>query len=437
MKHTLIYLFAVLTLLSAIGCSRQEESLFEQSATERLQAQQDSVRSNLLSATNGWELLYFPHPDAAGYAFLMRFQGDGSVTIAAKNAISSNSVYTEETSCWSTDGTQGCTLTFNTYNSLFSIFSDPLDDGLGYYGDFEFIVLNTSDKQRLNLKGKKHGAYLSLNRLPDDQGWEDYFAKIDNYYTEVFNDNDGIDMFFWDGKSQMQMVYENGMYKYTVNDEEQERGFVVSPTGVHFYSGFLMADSVTRVKDFVLAEDKQTLKSESGEAFIGTHYTAADFFAYKFTKYSKWIYTDEGSDSKTQTSLQSIRELAQANGAELYQIAYERIASLDSRGRRTYSYALHVTYLVDNKLFGGRINLAYVNKDGVIKLTYSDYEASLAPLFARIASTPEDGLKLFTDAFCGTFAPRSYTGSGLNMTQLLLEREDGASLHVIADKIIM
>ena len=136
MKQILLYVFAAVVLIGTMGCSRQEADLFDQSAAERLHATEDALRDNLCSARNGWELCYFPYPDAAGYAFLMKFEADGSVKIAAKNRISTKDNYMEETSLWDIDGTQGCILTFNSYNTLFSVFSDPLSDGVGYSGDY-------------------------------------------------------------------------------------------------------------------------------------------------------------------------------------------------------------------------------------------------------------------------------------------------------------
>lgn len=437
MKQILSYIFAAAVLLNIVGCSREQKNLFDESAAERLQAQQEAVELYLTTAPNGWEMRYFPYPDAAGYAFLMRFSADGSVTVAAKNSVSSRNAYTEETSLWDTDGTQGCVLSFHSYNKLFSVFADPGSDGVGHNGDYEFFVLPDFDENHFNLKGKKHGAYVALHKLADNQEWTAYFDAIDVYNAEIFDDNDGIDMLYWDGAKQTSMTYNEGQFTFTVNGEEQARGFVVTPSGVHFYSGFLLADSVTAVKDFVLAEDKQTLKTADGVAFLSSNYTAADFFAHKFTKYSRWIYTADGTDSQTQGAVEAIRQLGLAKGANINNLAYEMTVSTNSMGKQTFSYALYVSYLVENKVFGGRVVLDYVNKNDLLTFTYKSHEDALKPLFARLADTEEEAVALFTDIFCGTFTPKSYTGSALNMTQLLLERADGTSIHVRADKIIM
>jgi hypothetical protein len=297
-------------------------------------------------------------------------------------------------------------------------------------------VLPDFDEKHFNLKGKKQDAYISLNRLSDNQDWEAYFDAIDVYNADIFDDNDGIDMLYWDGEKQKSMTYNKGQFTFEADGEQQERGFIVTPSGIHFYTGFLLADSVTYVKDFDLSEDKQILKTEDGIAFISSNYSAADFFAHKFTKYSRWTYIAEGSDTQTQNAVEHIRQLGLAKGANINRIAYERTVSTNSMGKQTFSYALYVSYLVENKVFGGRIVLDYVNKNDLLTFTYKSHEDALKPLFARLADSQDEAAALFTDIFCGTFTPKSYTGSALNMTQLSLENTSGTSIHVKADKII-
>lgn len=427
---------AAAALLNLAGCSREQKNLFDESAAERLQAQEQTIRTYLTSATNGWEMRYFPTPDAAGYAFLMKFEKDGSVTIAAKNAISSKDTYAEETSLWGMDGTQGCVLTFHSYNKLFSIFADPLDDGLGYNGDYEFFVLQGASEDHIYLKGKKQSAYVTLNKLADDVDWQAYFAAIDNYYAEIFEDNDEIDMLYWNGEKEITVTYNEGQFTYDDNGITQYRGFIVTPTGVHFYTGFPMADSVRIAKDFDLAADKQTLRTADGEAFISSSFSAADFFAHKLTKYSRWAYVADGSDAQTQQAVEAIVQAGLAKGANINRIAYERSISTNSRGSQVTTYALYIAYLVENKVFGGRITLNYTNANDKLTFTYKSHDKALKPLFARLADTESEAVALFTDIFCGVFTPQSYTGSALNMTQLLLEGENGKSIHVRADKII-
>lgn len=441
MKHTLLYVIAVMSLLGITSCNRNESRVFDLSADERIKARAEEIRNKLIDAPNGWEMLYFPYPDAAGYAFLMKFLGNGDVLIAAKNDISSNNITRGENSCWTIDATQSVVLTFHTYNTLFTIFADPQGDGIGEMGDYEFILLPTEKADNeLRLKGKKHEAYIRMRHLAEDVDWRQYFMDINTLYSKTFTDNDGTEMLYWDGEKERTITYTNGRFTFMENQEEQERGFIVTPTGIHFYSGLLRANKKTYAQDFVLSDDMTILKTEDGEAFISSKYSAADFFAYKFSKYSRWMYVAEESDIDTKNAVETIMTLARANGATINNIGYERTVTLVTRGSSTskvISYSLYISYLADGKQFGGRINLNHTNADEVITFSYKSYEESLLPLFKRIANTPEEGAAMFANIFCGNFTPESYSGSKLNLTQLLLKDTDGTTIHVKADKIVM
>ena len=440
MKHTLLYVLAVCLLIGTASCSRQEKDLFDQSAADRLHATQQAVRDNLTSAGNGWEMRYFPYPDEPGYALLAQFATDGTVKLAAKNSASSKNTYKEEVSLWDIDGTQGCVLTFNSYNSLLSIFADPLSDGVGYSGDYEFVVLK-NETNAISLKGKKHGAYITLYRLNASQDWKEYFNAIDALNSETFAGNDGIQMNYWTGAKTIKVTYNGGAFVYKEDGEEIYRGFLLTPSGVHFYSG-LPRSNGSLAKDFVLSEDKKVLKTADGEAFISSIYTAADFFVYRFVDYSRWIYMADGSDNHTKMMVDTLNKKVIANGAEITDIAYERYLTIDNIGRKTNHYALRINYSVENKMFSGKIDLNASVTSEAITLSYKSYDPELLPLFMRMGDNQdqggEDGAQLFSDIFCGTFTPESFTGSALNMTQLYLKgKNNDTSIHIKAERIIM
>ena len=441
MKHTLLYVLAGCLLIGTASCSRQEKDLFDQSAADRLHATEKAVRENLTSAGNGWEMRYFPSPDLPGYAMLAKFEDNGTVKIAAKNAISSKNTYKEEVSLWDMDGTQGCVLTFNSYNELFSIFADPLSDGVGNAGDYEFVVLS-NETNTISLKGKKHGAYITFNRLSDTQDWKAYFDAIDELNSETFAGNDGIQMNYWDGAKNITVKYNEGAFIYDEDSEEIERGFILTPDGVHFYTGLPRANGKGFAKDFVLSEDKKVLKTADGEAFISSNYTAADFFVYRFMNYSRWIYLPAGTDAQTNAKVEAIKKTASQYGAEITDIAYECYITQSMMGTRIRNYALRINYNAEGKQFSGKIDFNSTVTSETIKFSYKSYEEDLLPLLLRIDDGADQGgdggAKQFCDIFCDTFTPQSFTGSALNMTQLMLNgKTNGSAIHIKAERIIM
>lgn len=425
-------------VLGTASCSRQEKDLFEKSAADRLHATEQAVRDNLTSAGNGWEMRYFPYPDLPGYALLAQFADNGTVKIAAKNSVSSNNTYQEEVSLWDMDGTQGCVLTFNSYNALFSIFADPLSDGVGYAGDYEFVVLK-NETNTLYLKGKKHGAYVVFNRLSDTQNWKAYFDATDVVNNEIFTDNDGIDMTYWDGTKAIPVVYEEGTFTYLEDAEEIIRSFLTTPNGVHFYSGMPLANSTDNAKEFAMSADKQRLQTADGKAYFKSNYTPASYFDYRLDNESRWLYEAEGTDAKTRARVDSICNAAKALGAEITDFAYEQLSNGGSMVA-SRSYGLRITYTAEGKQFSGRINF-YAGVDNDITFRYKSIDDDIKPLFTRLSGDQEsvDGVAaLFCSIFCDTFTPESYMGSALNLTQLKLNgKNSGSCIHIRAQRVIM
>lgn len=428
----LIYILPV-ALLALGACSREEANLFDDTAAERLIKARGQAITYLTEATN-WEMRYFAQPETAGYAFLFQFNIDGSVKIGAKNHISSSDRFKTEVSLWDVDYTQSVTLSFNSYNSLFSIFADPLSDGIGYGGDYEFVILESA-ADHFRLKGKKTGAYIDLIRLEDNIDWEMYYTKIDEFNDMTFTGNDEAEFTYIGYDTIMTMTYEGGVFSYNRNDADTTLGFVVTPTGVHFYSQTpTVADVLS--KDFILSPDTSKLICADDEAvYFVSEFTPADFFASKFNKDARWTYVPDGTDAATHDAVADLMEEAEAKGAVISRISYSRLASYNAQGKKKYSYILLVNYTVEGKLFQGYLNLTYTNMNGQVKFAYKNADASILPLLYRIDADPTVAAERLADIFCDTFVPSSYSGSKLNMVEMTLTSttDDTKVIHVLAD----
>jgi hypothetical protein len=186
-----------LCLLCLNSCFFEEENLFSSSAAKRTNEILQLNYEVLTSSPNGWVLNYFPTAEQEGYTFLMKFDTTGTVKIAAKNRWYYNNQYRDSTSGFQLIADNGPVLTFNTNNYLLHFFSNPEDlpstkdideGGRGLEGDYEFIIMNTTDDEIL-LKGKKRGVFMDLRRLPEDQDWREYFTKLDDNNVFMFNKN--------------------------------------------------------------------------------------------------------------------------------------------------------------------------------------------------------------------------------------------------------
>ena len=428
----LIYILPV-ALLALASCSREEANLFDDTAAERLIKSRGQAITYLTDAKN-WEMRYFAEPETAGYAFLFQFNLDGSVKIGAKNHISSSDRFKTEVSLWDVDYTQSVTLSFKSYNSLFTIFADPLSDGIGYGGDYEFVILESA-ADHFRLKGKKTGSYIDLIRLEDNIDWEGYYDKIDEFNDMTFTGNDGAEFTYIGSDTILTMTYNGGVFSYTRNEADTALGFVVTPTGVHFYSQTpTVADVVS--KDFILSRDTSKLICANDEAvYFVSEFTPADFFAAKFNQDARWTYVAEGSNPDTRDAVEALLAKAEAKGAVISRISFSRLASYTTQGKKKYNYILLVNYTVEGKLFQGYLNLKYTNTNGKVKFDYKNADSSILPLLYRLNDDIDVAAQSIADIFCDTYVPASYSGSKLNMVEMTLTSTTDAAkvIHVLAD----
>ena len=159
----------IIGLLAATfaACSRDEESLFDKPAAIRAQEAIENAFDVLTSQEAGWEMAYFPNleADAKGYNMVLKFNKNGNVSVTAKNAATTNNrIMTDTASTWAVKSDYGPILTFDTYNDVFHAFSDPKDNGAGFLGDYEFLILKATPELVI-LKGKKHSAYTVMRPM--------------------------------------------------------------------------------------------------------------------------------------------------------------------------------------------------------------------------------------------------------------------------------
>ena len=191
------YLFiglAVASLFSA--CSRDEESLFDQSAAERAQSTLENAKTILTAPSNGWEMLYFANRESRGYNVIVTFYKNGKVVATANNALTTKNQMVTDSSTWLVKNDYGPIISFDTYNQVLHAWANPdptpeVDPkqkdytvGDGYLGDYEFLLLEATP-ERIVLKGKKHSAYTILRPMPSMTA-EDYFKKVNAQLNNYF-----------------------------------------------------------------------------------------------------------------------------------------------------------------------------------------------------------------------------------------------------------
>jgi hypothetical protein len=155
---------------------QDEKNLFEESPAERVGKVLSEYDALLTSAQDGWILEYYSGDDLlGGYTFLCTFK-DGQVSLISDVETYYYLPGTKLTSLYRIISDQGPVLTFDTYNQIFHVFSEPFsNDTDGYEGDYEFVLLKV-ENDIITLKGKKHGDILIMSKLQESA--RSYLEKL-------------------------------------------------------------------------------------------------------------------------------------------------------------------------------------------------------------------------------------------------------------------
>lgn len=280
-----IYL-AALAALAFTACSNDNNEIFDQSAAERLE-QYKKDYANVLTENGGlWTMEYFSNEDEPGYLFVMKFEADGSVIISTNHKwIGDN--FKEETSLWNMIADNGPVVSFNSYNNLFHIFSDPAnitgldapkgeDDkdidetGYGHNGDYEFQVMEVSeDHNTIRLVGKKRLLDIFLRRLDPSTDVKTYLDEYKAIESSLFC-KEIPNILFKDSSGEKYVVTgaQSGILSmYPIDgdpvDQTSSSNFIITKSGLRFMKPF----------EFVNAAGEEKTISEL--KFVG-NYSLAD-----------------------------------------------------------------------------------------------------------------------------------------------------------------
>ncbi|MDR2064833.1 MAG: DUF4302 domain-containing protein [Prevotellaceae bacterium] len=173
-----VYLF-VASLFLTQSCVKDEENIFDDTASARGQKAVEEYRQLLVSAENGWYVDYYPELDhkVGGYAMYLKFSSDGTVDVSCE--IATNLPARQiETSQFEVFMEQGPILSFSTYNKVMHYFSEPYStDVNGREGDYEFIIMKT-ETDEIIIKGKKGGNKMTLRRNTGNLNPDTHLAEI-------------------------------------------------------------------------------------------------------------------------------------------------------------------------------------------------------------------------------------------------------------------
>lgn len=436
-----IYIAAI-AALALTACSNDSNDLFDQSAAERLEQYKKDYADILTEDGGLWAMEYFSNPDEPGYLFAVKFDKNGSVTMAANHKWISNN-YREETSLWRMIADNGPVLSFSSYNNLFHIFSDPAnitgseapkkdDDsqsdidetGFGHEGDYEFQVMEVSDDHKtMRLMGKKYLYMMYLRKLDKDTDvrkyMDDYktverglFAK--EISTMVFTDSDG-ERYIASGASTgvLSLYPEAG----DAVDQKRSCNFIITPTGIRFREPLELESSTgqPRTIEEFLFTGNYSLSLAGSENAVFNAGTPKEFI---YNNLRSWKVDTKAFDGSVKTAVDTfvaqLRDLYGYKSANLNDITFEYDAA-------TKSYIVKITLRISSKgTETDRYFVTFDNADGGLKiitgkavdsgseLAFNAY-TELQNLFSLIFDKP---LALSTFSDCGPKTVTLSVGDG-------------------------
>lgn len=181
MKHIYKYLFAAFLALQLSSCNNDTdaEQKFDQTPTERLNAQKSELNDLLLSSEFGWKAVYFTDNTVlGGYTHLFKFAKDGTVQMASDFDSDTNTYKSEyEVQLGST-----VSVVFTTKNRIHLLSeSDNYPTAAlrakGYLGDFQFLYYGQENGQIIFRTNRNNRELRFVKATAKD--WTDLPKNID------------------------------------------------------------------------------------------------------------------------------------------------------------------------------------------------------------------------------------------------------------------
>lgn len=304
MKSLIYSISIIFCSFTFYSCNVGTKELFDESASERVTSAMNEAKEVLCSSQNGWLMKYYPSRTKAfgGYNVLLSFTKDGNVSVSSE-MFDANKV---STSYYRLKEQAGPTLTFDTENEVFHMFSNPNSGygsvGLGMEGDYEFTVISATP-QKVVLKGKKTGNNIEMFPFPADQSWTDFltgikesYSNVDTYFKYEYHVNDDI----------YSVTRNNNCFSISYKDEEGDNvtktfPYILNANGIEFDNPIILGNK--EVSSLVYDSDKW-INEDAGVSLEGVKLSTYEAFVEK----GPWFITYDGLSDADKEIVDRVRE---------------------------------------------------------------------------------------------------------------------------------
>ena len=266
MKKIYSLLLSVVMLSAFTACTNEVDDVFDKSSAERMQDAINDDMQVLTSASNGWLMKFYADTQYGGYNVYCKFNADNTVSV--QNELYGDSI---ATSHYTVSQSQGVVLSFDTYNELIHIFSDPDasvsgigDNGKGMLGDFEFRVISAC-ADSVVLKGKKHGSKVVMTPMAAGTEWNDYAEKVSDIEDGI-NSYGKYNLVIAGDTLQMTRKYRQLSFTNPESGNTVSLPYTITDKGIELYEPLTYADKT--VTGFSYSADSNWTSFEDASVMI-------------------------------------------------------------------------------------------------------------------------------------------------------------------------
>lgn len=227
------------------SCLKDQEDLFDDDASIRLQEAMEEAAEALVASEYGWYLEMYPESSQSYGGWVHTFVFDGELVKARSELYGSDY---EVESYYKMTNDDGPVLSFDTYNEVIHYLSTPTSSLYqAYGGEFEFIVLDVASDV-ITLKGKKTGNIMYLRQLEmDAEAYLEALTEIDDniYFSTLVGTLGGYEMEVALDLDYRQVSFDDPTLESDDEDEDTtvEVAYALTDWGIRFYEPVTVAGS--------------------------------------------------------------------------------------------------------------------------------------------------------------------------------------------------
>lgn len=251
LRRAQLGLFVSSTLLvgGLASCHQEPKAVFNKSASERIDELTTEIQKTLTSSTTGWVLEYYPHGKQlyGGYPVSITFGDKGEVLMASDAPLAKHKTDAVKSN-YHLKSDKMVSLSFDTYNEAFHLFSDPdksygAGEGKSFEGDYEFAIVRSVSPDTLYLKGRKTGTVMRMFRPKTSA--KEYLAQVMELKKQAYTAERMYKEHLYGltgklgGKDVVAYLNNDGYNVMKIEDAESGKAtevpFVYTPEGLSFF----------------------------------------------------------------------------------------------------------------------------------------------------------------------------------------------------------